>query len=123
MRRVLAREGKINQTRLKGRGIFDHRTYYQRFDSVMRAYELAGYLPPPRTIKFINSQRQVRHLRNDLYARLKQLFSSHVRFINLPRQRFRAGVEIDGCLRIAGYLCRAADSTNTGEPRWLRPGR
>ena len=119
MRRVLAREGKITQTLLKGRGIFDHRTYYQRFGSVMRAYELAGYLPPPRTIKFINSQRQVRHLRNDLYARLKQLFSSHVRFINLPGQKFREVVEIDGCLRIAVYLCRAADSTNAGEPGWL----
>src|SRR5260370_30986364 len=119
MRRVLAREGKITQTLLKGRGIFDHRTYYQRFDSVMRAYELAGYLPPPRTIKFINSQRQVRHLRNDLYARLKQLFSSHVRFINLPRQKFREVVEIYRCLRIAVSLCPASDTANPRKPRWL----
>src|SRR5260370_33583777 len=107
MRRVLAREGKITQTLLKGRGIFDHRTYYQRFGSVMRAYELAGYLPPPRTIKFINSQRQVRHLRNDLYVRLTQLFSSHVRFIHLTRPKFRELVGIDGCLKIARYPWRA----------------
>jgi DNA invertase Pin-like site-specific DNA recombinase/DNA-binding winged helix-turn-helix (wHTH) protein len=119
MRRVLAREGKITQRLLKGKGIFDHRTYYKRFGSVMRAYELAGYLPPATTTKFINAQRQVRLLRNDLYIRLKKLFSDHVRFINLPGQKFRQVVEIDGRLRVAVYLCRAAESTNAGEPGWL----
>jgi DNA invertase Pin-like site-specific DNA recombinase len=119
MRRVLAREGKITQTLLKkGRGKFDHRTYYKRFGSVMRAYELAGYRPPSLTLKINNSQKQVRLLRNELYLRLRQLFPDHVRFISLAGQTLRKIVEIDGCVRVAIYLCRAVDSTDAGESGW-----
>jgi len=119
MRKVLAREGKITQTLLKkGKGLFDHRTYFKRFGSVMRAYELAGYRPPPLTIKITNSQKLVKLLRNNLRARLRQLFADRVRFINLPGQKFRQVVEIDGFIRLSVYICRAAENTNVDEPGW-----
>jgi hypothetical protein len=118
MRRLLDREGKLTQRLLKRKHIFAH-TYYKRFGSAMRAYELAGYLPPPATVKLIHTQRQVKLLRNDLYIRLKQLFSDHVRFISLPGQQLRRIVEIDGRLRVAVYLCRAINDTKAGEPGWL----
>ena len=91
-------------------------TYYKRFGSVMRAYELAGFQPPPATVKLIHTQRQIRLLRNDLYIRLKQLFSDRVRFISLPGQQFRQVVEIDGRLRVAVYLCRAATTQAPENP-------
>jgi DNA invertase Pin-like site-specific DNA recombinase len=118
MKRVLNREGKITQTLLKGKGIFDHRTYYKRFGSVMKAYELAGYVPPPLTTQIVNSQKQVRLLRKDLYIRLKQLFSDRIRFISLVGQKFQQVVEIDGNIRVAIYLCRATDRTDSGERGW-----
>src|SRR6266849_4326898 len=118
MRRLLDREGKLTQRLLKRKRIFAH-TYYKRFGSALRAYELAGYVPPPTTVKLVHTQRQIKLLRNDLYIRLKQLFSDHLRFISLPGQQLRRIVEIDGRLRVAVYLCRAVNNTKTGEPGWL----
>ena len=118
MKRVLAREGKLTKRILERKFTFSH-TYYKRFGSVTRAYELAGFLPPSRTVKLINTQKQIKFLRNDLYIRLKQLFSDRIRFISLPGQQFRQIVEIDGRLRVAIYLCRAVSNTSAGESGWL----
>ncbi len=118
MKRVLAREGRLTKRILERKFTFSQ-AYYQRFGSVMKAYELAGFVPPPATVKLIHTQRRIRFLRSDLYNRLKQLFSDRVRFISLPGQQFRQLVEIDGSLRVSIYLCRVVDNTSTGEPGWL----
>jgi DNA-binding response OmpR family regulator len=118
MRRVLAREGKLTHRILKKRGILGC-AYYRRFGSVMKAYEMAGYRPPPRTVRLSDAQRRLRLLRKDLYFRLKQLFSDRVRFIGLPGQQLRQIVEIDGRLRVAVYLCRAVDKINAEELSWV----
>jgi len=118
MKRVLAREGKLTKRILQRKFTFSH-TYYKRFGSVMRAYELAGFLPPSPTVKLIHTQTQMRFLRNDMYVRLKQLFSDRVRFISLPGQQFRQIAEIDGRVRVSIYLCRAINNTSAGEPGWL----
>jgi len=118
MKRVLAREGRLTKRILERRFTFSH-AYYKHFGSVMRAYDLAGFLPCPATVKLIHTQSQIRGLRNDLYIRLKQLFLDRVRFIGLPGQQFRQIVEIDGRLRVATYLCRAVHNTSVGEPGWL----
>jgi DNA invertase Pin-like site-specific DNA recombinase len=118
MKRVLAREGRLTKRILERKFTFSH-AYYKRFGSVMKAYELAGFLPPSPTVKLIHTQSQIRLLRNDLYVRLKQLFSNRVRFINLPGQQFRQIVEIDCRIRVSIYLCRALNNTSAGEPGWL----
>lgn len=118
MKKVLAREGRLTKRILERKFTFSH-TYYNRFGSVMGAYDLAGFLPPPATVKLIHTQRQIRFLRNELYTRLKQLFSDRVRFISLPGQQFRQIVEIDGRHRVATYLCRPVNRTSAGEPGWL----
>lgn len=116
MKRLLAQKGKLTQRTLKKKGIFGY-TYYRRFGSVMTAYEMAGYRPPSKTVKLVAAQKRVRRLRNDLYVRLKQLFSDRVRFIGLPGQQLRQIVEIDGRLRVAVYLCRAVNNS-AGELGW-----
>ncbi len=118
MKRVLAREGRLTKRILERKFTFSQ-AYYQRFGSVMKAYELAGFVPPPATVKLIHTQRRIRFLRSDLYNRLKQLFSDRVRFVSLPGQQFRQVVEIDGSLRVSIYLCRVVDNTSAGEPGWL----
>jgi DNA invertase Pin-like site-specific DNA recombinase/DNA-binding winged helix-turn-helix (wHTH) protein len=126
MKRVLAREGKLTQRLLKQNRIFDYKTYYKRFGSITKAYELAGYRLSPATQKFTLAQKRVKSLRDDLYIRLKTLFSDRVRFIRLPGQsQVRPVVEIDARIRVAVYLCRATRTTNAGEQGWLlrvRPG-
>lgn len=120
MRKVLAREGKLTQRLLKEKRIFDYKTYYKRFGSILKAYELAGYRASPATVKFMCSQKRVRLLRDDLYLRLKTLFSDRMRFIRLPGQlQVRPVVEIDGRLRVAVCHCRATRTTNSGEHGWL----
>ncbi len=99
IKKVLAREGKLSKSILERKFTFSH-DRYKRFGSVMKAYELAGFLPPPSTVKLIHTQRQIRLLRTDLYARLKRLFCDRVRFISLPGQQFRQMVEIDGRVRV-----------------------
>jgi DNA invertase Pin-like site-specific DNA recombinase/DNA-binding winged helix-turn-helix (wHTH) protein len=118
MKKVLTREGRLTKRILEEQFTFSHE-YYKRFGSVRKAYELVGFLPPPATIKLINTQSRVRSLRNELYVRLKQLFPDRVRFISLPGQQFRQILEIDGRLRVSSYLCRAVDNTRSGKPGWL----
>ena len=123
MKKVLAREGKLTHRILKAKGILGC-AYYRRFGSVMKAYEMAGYRPPPRTVRLSETQMRLRLLRKDFYIQLKQLFSNRVRFIGLPRQQLRQIVEIDGRLRIAVYLCRTVNTIKAGELGWtlrLRP--
>jgi DNA invertase Pin-like site-specific DNA recombinase/DNA-binding winged helix-turn-helix (wHTH) protein len=122
MRKVLVREGKLTHRILKRKGMLGC-AYYKRFGSIMKAYEIAGYRPPTRTVKLSDAQSRLRLLRNDLYIRLKQLFSARVRVICLPGQRLRQVIEIDGRIRVAVYLCHAINS-NAGELGWnlrLRP--
>ena len=119
MKRVLVREGKLTKRILEKRFIFSH-AYYKRFGSVLKAYELAGFLPPSPTVELIHTQKQIRYLRNDLYVRLNQLFSDRVRFISLPGQQFRQIAEIDHRIRVSIYLCRAVTDTSAGEPGWLQ---
>ena len=116
MRRVLAREGKLTHRVLKQKGILGC-AYYKRFGSVMNAYEMAGYRPPPRTVNLSIAQMRMRDLRKDLYSRLKELFSARVRFVGLRGQQLRQVVEIDGRVRVAIYLCRAF--SNLKEPGWI----
>ena len=118
MKKVLAREGKLTKSILE-RAFSFSRNRYKRFGSVVKAYELAGFQPPPSTVKLIHTQKQIRLLRNELYTRLKQLFCDRVRFISLPGQQFRQMVEIDGRFRVSIYLCRPIRSTSAGEPGWL----
>lgn len=118
MRKVLNREGKLTHRILKQKGILGC-SYYKRFGSVMKAYEMAGYRPPPRTIKLSDAQMRLRLLRKDLYVQLKQLFSDRVRFIGLPGQQLRQVVEIDRRLRFAIYLCRAVANIDAEELGWI----
>jgi DNA invertase Pin-like site-specific DNA recombinase len=118
LKRVLAREGKLTKNILERKFTFSH-DRYKRFGSVVKAYELAGFLPPPSTVKLIHTQKQIRLLRNALYTRLKQLFCDRLRFISLPGQQFRQMVEIDGRVRVSIYLCRPIRNTSAGEPGWL----
>jgi DNA invertase Pin-like site-specific DNA recombinase/DNA-binding winged helix-turn-helix (wHTH) protein len=117
MRRLLDREGRLTHRLMKRKLVFAH-TNYKRFGSTMRAYELIGYVPPHATLKMVHTQTQIKVLRNELYSRLKQIFSDRVRFVSLPGQQLQRIVEIDGRLRVAVYLCRAIDNTKTGEPGW-----
>ncbi len=120
MKKVLTREGRLTHRILKQKGILGC-SYYKRFGSVMKAYEMAGYRPPTRTVRLSDAQIRLRLLRRDLYTRLKQLFSDRVRFISAQGQQVRLVVEIDGRLRLAIYLCRTVKN-RAGEIGWnLRP--
>jgi DNA invertase Pin-like site-specific DNA recombinase/DNA-binding winged helix-turn-helix (wHTH) protein len=119
MRRVLAREGKLTEKLLKGRGIFDHRTYCKRFGSVLHAYELIGYRPSLHAFKSVTRLREMNRLRSDLLTRLKDLFPERLRIIRLPGQTHRQVVELDEHLRLAVHICRPVRCTQNGDARWL----
>jgi DNA-binding winged helix-turn-helix (wHTH) protein len=118
MKRVLAHEGKLTKRILERKFTFSH-AYYKRFGSVIKAYELAGFVPPSQTVKLIHTQERIRSLRNGLYVQLKRMFSDGIRFISLPGQQFRQIMEIDGRIRVSVYLCRAVTHTSAGELGWL----
>src|SRR5260221_11179649 len=68
----------------------------------------------------MHAQKLVECLRNELYTRLTNSFPDRVRLIRLYRQQQRLQVvEVDRCIRVAVYLCRAAKDTRTGERGWL----
>ena len=119
MRRVLAREGKLSEKLLKGRGIFDHRTYCKRFGSVLRAYQLVGYQPSPHAFKSVANQTEMRCLRWDLLNKLKALFPEQLRLMHLRGQRHRQVIELDGHFCVSVHICRPVKESMNGEPRWL----
>jgi DNA invertase Pin-like site-specific DNA recombinase/DNA-binding winged helix-turn-helix (wHTH) protein len=116
MRKVLNKEGKLTHRILKTKSRLGC-AYFKRFGSILKAYEVAGYQPPPGSIRISDAQSKMRLLRKDLYVQLKRLFSDRLRFINLPGQKIRQVVEIDGRLRLAVYLCHAVID-RAGELGW-----
>jgi hypothetical protein len=59
----------------------------RRFGSLMKAYELVGYRPRPKVLTRNETERKMQQLREDLYARLKNLFSDRVRFLSFGCQK------------------------------------
>lgn len=112
MKRILARYGKLTH-RLVGQA------YYRRFGSVFNAFAMVGYVPRPRLLKRRETQARLRSLRESLYSQLRELFRDRIRFLNSPRQKLSLVAELDGCCRLAVYLCRAIANERTGELRWL----
>ena len=119
MRRVLARKGRLTEKLLKGRHIFDHRTYCKRFGSVLAAYRLIGYEPSVHAFRSVDNLARMKRLRADLVLQLKELFADHARIIRLPGQSQRQVVELDDQLRLAIHICRPVKSIVSGEPRWI----
>lgn len=118
MRRVLARKGRLTEKLLKGRGIFDHRTYCRRFGSVLHAYELIGYKPSEHAFRSVANLQKMRRLRVDLLERLKELFPGQLRVVRLPNQTQRQVIELDH-LRIAVHICSPVRPTVLKQPRWI----
>lgn len=121
MKILLAGKGQLTYRILKDNRIFTNSS--KRFGSIMKAYEIAGYRPSPRSVKLSDSQVRVRLLRKDLYVRLKTLFPNRLRFFGLPGQQLKQVVEIDRRIRLAVYLCRSV-SNHSGDVGWkirLRP--
>ena len=107
MKKVLARHGKLTEKLLKGRGIFDHRTYQKRFGSVLRAYELIGYKPSQHAFRSVNNLLKMKQLRSDLLRELKALFPENLRIVHLPGQKMRHVLEFDKQIRLSIQLCPA----------------
>lgn len=96
MRRVLAKEGTLNERLLKKEGIFNHRAYVRRFGSLMGAYEPIGYKPSPRAFASLDGCKRMMSLGRTLLIELKQLFPS-LRIVKLRGQSQRALLELAGC--------------------------
>ena len=99
MKKILERHGVLTH-RLVGQ------RYYTRFGSLMKAYELVGYRPRPKVLTRNETERKMRQLREDLYAKLKNLFSDRVRFLSFRCQKIAPIIEIDDCCRLGVHLCR-----------------
>jgi len=119
MRRVLAREGRLSESIMSKRGLFDHRMFAKRFGSILHAYELIGYKPSSLAFKSVVGQSRAKNLRASLLSRLKELFPDTLRLIHLPGQQVRQVLEFDNRVRIAVHICGQVRSTVGGEARWI----
>jgi DNA invertase Pin-like site-specific DNA recombinase/DNA-binding winged helix-turn-helix (wHTH) protein len=99
MKKILERHGVLTH-RLVGQ------RFYTRFGSLMKAYELVGYQPRQKVVTRNETERKMRQLREDLYAKLKNLFPDRVRFLSFRCQKIPPVIEIDGCCRLGVHLCR-----------------
>lgn len=115
MKKILKKHGRLTH-RLVGQ------RYYTRFGSLMKAYELVGYQPRPKILKRNKTEQKMRHLREELYAKIKKLFPDRVRFLCFPCQKIPPIVEIDGCCRLGVHLCRTVHKRSR-EIGWLLPLR
>jgi hypothetical protein len=101
MKKILERHGVLTY-RLVGQ------RYYTQFGSLLKAYELVGYRPRPKVLTRNETEREMRQLREDLYEKLKTLFSDRIRFLSFRCQKIAPIIEIDGCCRLGVHLCRTA---------------
>ena len=115
LKKILERHGKLTHSLVGQR-------YYTRFGSLMKAYELVGYQPRPKVLKRNETEQKMRHLREDLNAKLKTLFPDRVRFLYFHCQKIPPIVEIDGCCRLGVHLCRTF-YRHSREVGWLLPLR
>jgi hypothetical protein len=52
LKRLLAQKGELSHRIIKkARGLFEPRTYYTRYGSYLKVYEMVGYKVPPERLK------------------------------------------------------------------------
>lgn len=119
LKRVLEREGELTEKVIKGPGIFSHDTYCRRFGSMMRAYELVGYVPSKHAFSSVVNQLKINKLRAEILARLRAMFPDSLRIGYLRGRRKREVVEFEGQVPVAIHICRPLKRTVKGQPRWL----
>ena len=118
LRRVLAREGKLNTSILsRSRGLLKPRVLYNRFGSFLKLYELIGYVPPDEMLKPYMSRWRAWTLRKNLFQELVTLFSGAAKIVQLSKYRRRV-LEIGSGRFVSIYLCRRFLSKG-GSERWL----
>jgi DNA invertase Pin-like site-specific DNA recombinase/DNA-binding winged helix-turn-helix (wHTH) protein len=119
MREVLGKEGMLTERLLQKHRYFGYRRYVDENGSIIRAHEILGYRTPDRVLRGLMRDKQLRKLRFRVLAELKRLFPNLLRIIRLPRQVKRQIIEVDNNVHISINVCRPAESTKSGAPRWM----
>ena len=118
LQRVLGKYGKLNERIInRSRGAYHERTYWKRFGSLLRAYELVGYKVSPRLAKIIEHHKNLTVLRKELMSKLCQLFPGKIRTVRAPGMDNRL-IEVDGRHYVSFFVCREF-RTLGGKPRWM----
>jgi DNA invertase Pin-like site-specific DNA recombinase len=118
LRRLLARKGELSHKIMKAaRGLYEPRTYYSRYGSYLKLYELVGYEVPKERLRSYKRAMNARLLRANVLDDLRRNFADHVRVLR-PRRNSREIIQLDGHLPVSIFLCRKY-STASGLTRWL----
>ena len=115
---LLAKKGKLSHKIIeKAKGVFDPHTYYLRYGSYLKVYEMAGYKPAPEVLKSHRRAMNARLVRNQLLQNLHQRFPEHVQIVQ-RRRNWRKVLRIDSDFFVSVLICREF-TTPGGLRRWF----
>jgi DNA invertase Pin-like site-specific DNA recombinase len=106
LKRVLEKHGTLNETTInRFRGGYHERTYWKRFGSLVKAYDLIGFKVSPRIRKALAHMKALRSLRSRLMVSLCNSFPDRVRAVRVPGICNKI-LEVDHQHRVSLYFCR-----------------
>lgn len=105
LKRLLAKKGQLTAGMIdKSRALCGSGTYFRRFGSLLRAYELAGFKPSSSRVEGTGHSCRTRSLRETILREIQQLFPNEVRISCLDR-RHKRYIEVDRGLPVSLLLC------------------
>jgi len=115
LRLVYDEHGFVTIPLMRKHGLPDHRRYLERFGSMIRAYELIGYVPK-RDFRFLEAKPALRQTREGVV----QTIAGSMRRVGsaVVRDSGTDVLRIDGQVSLAVVLARARRSRYTGAMRW-----
>jgi DNA invertase Pin-like site-specific DNA recombinase len=118
LKRLLKLKGRLTeQIILNANNVFHPGSLYNRFGSMLKVYELAGYTPPARTVKAVRHHGFIVKLRNSILNELEDRFPTTVRVVSNCRYS-RKMIEVDQKTLVSLYICPRL-TTKGGKKRWL----
>jgi hypothetical protein len=117
LRELLKRRKRLSASEIdRAPGVASPTTFRKRFGSLIRAYELIGY-GKPSDYSSCDQRQRTRALRDQLLARLVDLFPADLTIVRLG-QRYRPRLEFRDHTQVVVLVCRACRLCKN-DLRWI----
>lgn len=114
---LLKKKGELSESIIRrATGMSSKSTYVSHFGSVVRAYELVGYIPSSRQRKVHEHLTRMKSLRKTVIDRIAGLFPDRVRHCRL--RNHRPGLRLDGNLVLSVLIASQYKTPLQQRVRW-----
>lgn len=117
LERLLKRKGRLSEDIIrKTAGMPSKSTYVSHFGSMMRAYELAGYIPSSRQLRVHEHLMRMKQLRETVLGEIAKAFPEQVQVCRLRNKR--PALRVDHTLIVSLLIADCYKTATLGKVRW-----